>query len=252
MDASRLEKLMAALRRAGLDAVALNPGPTLTYLTGLRFHLMERPVVLLVAPGKDPVIVLPELETAKVDQLPYKLTAVSYGENPADWDAAFRRAVMTLQLDGKRIGVEPRHMRLLEFRHVRTGAPEADYPDASETLALLRLHKDGAEIEQMRQAVRVAQHALQSTLSTIRVGATEREIAAELNVQLLRGGSDSELPFAPIVSAGPNSANPHASPSDRKLQRGDLLVVDWGANVNGYASDLTRTFAIGEVEPELK
>jgi Xaa-Pro dipeptidase len=252
MHASRLEKLMAALGLAGLDAVALNPGPTLTYLTGLRFHLMERPVVLLVAPGKDPVIVLPELETPKVGQLPYKVTPVSYGENPADWDAAFRRAVTLLQLDGKRIGVEPRHMRLLEFRHVRAGAPEADYPDASETLALLRLHKDEAEVEEMRHAVRAAQEALKATLPFIRTGATEREIAAELNVQLVRGGSDSELPFAPIVSSGPNSANPHASPSDRKLQQGDLLVVDWGANVNGYASDLTRTFGLGEVEPEFK
>ena len=71
-------------------------------------------------------------------------------------------------------------------------------------------------------------------------------------MQLLKHGSESELPFPPIVSAGPNSANPHASPSDRKLQGGDLLVVDWGATVDGYISDLTRTFAVGEVEPEFK
>jgi Xaa-Pro dipeptidase len=198
------------------------------------------------------VIVLPELETPKVDQLPYKVTPVSYGENPAEWDAAFRRAVNVLRLDGKRIGVEPRHMRLLEFRHVRAGAPEADYPDASETLALLRLHKDEGEVREMRQAVRIAQEALRAVIPSIKIGATEREIAAELNVQLLRGGSDSELPFTPIVSSGPNSANPHASPSDRRLQRGDLLVVDWGASRNGYASDLTRTFAIGDAEPEFK
>jgi len=76
------------------------------------------------------------------------------------------------------------------------------------------------------------------------------EIAAELTLQLLRGGSDTEFPFSPIVSGGPNSANPHASPSARKLQNGDLLVIDWGATVGGYASDLTRTFAIGDVEQE--
>ncbi len=143
-------------------------------------------------------------------------------------------------------------MRLLEFRHVRAGAPEADYPDASDTLAALRLHKDEQEIGYMRQAVRIAQDALKATIPSIRIGATERQIAAELNVQLLHFGSDSETPFAPIVSSGPNSANPHATPSDRKLQEGDLLVVDWGANVNGYASDLTRTFAIGNVDPEFK
>ncbi len=252
MQPSRLEQLEAALKRAGIDAVALNPGPTLTYLTGLRFHLMERPVVLLVALGKDPVIVLPELELPKAQQLPFEATAVSYGDNPADWDAAFRRAAGTLEVDGKRIGVEPRHMRLLEFRHVRTGAPEADFPDASEVLASLRVHKDEGEIENMRRAVRIAQEALEAIIPTVKVGASEREIAGELNVQLLRRGSDSELPFAPIVSSGPNSANPHAAPSDRKLEQGDLLVVDWGANVNGYASDLTRTFAVGEVAPEFR
>jgi len=85
-------------------------------------------------------------------------------------------------------------------------------------------------------------------LPFIKIGVTEKEIAAELVVQLLRGGSEPEFPFLPIVSAGPNSANPHAGPSERKLQAGDLLVVDWGAAVDGYISDLTRTFAVGAVE----
>jgi Xaa-Pro aminopeptidase len=58
------------------------------------------------------------------------------------------------------------------------------------------------------------------------------------------------MPFAPIVSGGLNSANPHASPTERKLQAGDLLVVDWGATYDGYISDLTRTFAVGEVDEE--
>ncbi len=252
MYAGRLEKLSGVLGQAGMDAVVLNPGPNLTYLTGIRFHLMERPVVLLIAPGKAPVLVLPDLETPKVGQIPYRVVPVPYGENPADWDQAFRKAMLALQLDGKKIGVEPRHMRLLEFLHVRAGAPEAEYPDASEALASLRLCKDEEEVRDMRRAVGVAQEALQATIPSIKVGATEKEIAAELNVQLLKRGSDSELPFAPIVSAGPNSANPHAMPSDRKLQKGDLLVVDWGANVNGYASDLTRSFAVGDVEPEFK
>ena len=79
----------------------------------------------------------------------------------------------------------------------------------------------------MRQAVQAAQRALQAALSLARVGMTERELASELTMQLLRSGSDSELPFPPIVSSGPNSANPHASPSDRKLTPGDLLVIDW-------------------------
>ena len=69
MNSTRLEKLHTALAQAELDAVVINPGPTLTYLTGLKFHLMERPVVLLVAQGKDPVIVLPELEITEGESL---------------------------------------------------------------------------------------------------------------------------------------------------------------------------------------
>jgi Xaa-Pro dipeptidase len=249
---SRLEKLNASLRTSGLAAVALNPGPTLTYLTGLHFHLMERPVVLLAAPDKDPVIILPELELPKVDQFPCKVQAFAYGENPASWEDAFRKAVQSLGLDGKRIGVEPRQMRLLEFRHVKAGAPEADYPDASEQLAGLRIRKDKAEVDAMRKAVKIAQDALEATIPSIRIGMTERELASELVIQLFKHGSDPELPFAPIISAGPNSANPHASPTDRKLQIGDLLVVDWGAANAGYISDLTRTFAVGEVDDEYK
>ncbi len=61
-------------------------------------------------------------------------------------------------------------------------------------------------------------------------------------------GAQSDLPFAPIVAAGPNSAMPHSTPSTRKLQSGDLLIIDWGARYGGYASDLTRTFGIGELD----
>lgn len=256
MTTSRLEKLNASLRTSGLDAVALNPGPTLTYLTGAHFHLMERPVVLLVPREGTPAIILPELEMLKVEQMPYPVQAFPYGENPSGWEQAFRSAAQALGLDTltgtsrKRIGVEPNRMRLLEFRYVKIGAPEADYPDASDVLGVLRLRKDQAEVEAMRKAVRVAEAALEATIPLIEIGMAEKELAAELVTQLLRHGSEPELPFSPIVSGGPNSANPHASPTGRTLQVGDLLVIDYGATVDGYISDITRTFAVGEVEAE--
>jgi len=256
MTTARLEKLNASLRTSDLDAVALNPGSTLTYLTGAHFHLMERPVVLLVAEGQEPAIILPELEMLKVEQMPYPVQAFPYGENPSEWEAVFRDAVQALDLDtltgtrAKRIGVETEKMRLLEYNYVRSGAPSAEFPDASEILGTLRLRKEPGEIENMRKAVNVAQAALEATIPQIKIGMTERELAAELVVQLLRNGSDAGLPFTPIVSGGPNSANPHASPTERKLQAGDLLVIDYGAAANDYVSDITRTFAVGEVDAE--
>jgi len=258
MTQSRFDKLNASLRTlrpaqggaSDLDAVILNPGPTLKYLTGLSFHLMERPVVLFFAKDQDPAIVLPELELQKVASLPYKLQVFAYGENPSVWGEVFRKAAQALGLDGKRIGVEPRQLRLLEFRFVKGAAPEAGFPDASDVLSGLRLRKEQAEVEAMRKAVRIAQSALEATIPLIKIVMTEKELSSELVMQLLKHGSEPELPFAPIVSGGPNSANPHASPTERKLQAGDLLVVDWGAAYDGYISDLTRTFAVGEVDEE--
>jgi len=250
MTLARLNNLSASLLTSKLDAVILNPGPTLTYLTGLHFHLMERPVVLFVAPGQDPLLVLPELELPKVDLFPYKVQAIAYGENPSEWENAFRKAAQLFGLDGKRIGVEPRQLRLLEFSHVKAGAPESDFPDATDVLSALRLKKDKTEVEAMRRAVKIAQDALEATIPLIKISMSERELSSELVMQLLKHGSDSDFPFAPIVSSGPNSANPHASPTERKLQAGDLLVVDWGAAYDSYISDLTRTFAVGEVDDE--
>ena len=233
-----------------MDALALNAGSSLTYLTGLHFHLSERPVVVIFTVEQAPVIVLPELEMLKVNGLPYEIKAFPYGENPVEWDGVFRKAILSLRLDGKCIGVEPSAMRLLEFRNIKAGAPEADFPDASVVVSSLRVRKDADEIATMRKAVKAAQDALEVMIPLIKIGMTEKELAAALVVQLLRHGSQSGLPFPPIVSSGPNSANPHAMPTDRSVRLGDLLVVDWGAAVDGYISDLTRTFAVGEVEAE--
>ncbi len=246
----RLARLQTALRRAHLDAVALNPGPSLSYLTGLHFHLMERPVVALLSAQGETALVLPELEAPKVADRP-NIRPFFYGEDPARWGDAFRRAVEALGLARARIGVEPTRLRVLELRFLEAAAPEAVFPSAAEAIAALRMTKDAEEIAAMEQAVRIAQDALTAALAAFRMGMTEREFAAELVLQLLRHGSEPELPFQPIVAAGPNSANPHAVPTDRPISRGDLLIVDWGATWQGYFSDLTRTFAVGAVEPEL-
>ncbi|HNT54472.1 MAG TPA: Xaa-Pro peptidase family protein [Anaerolineaceae bacterium] len=252
MTTDRLNRLYTLMSAHGLDVLALNPGPTLTYLTGLEFHLMERPVVLLLSPGTSPMMVLPELEQAKIPQSRITLEPFPYGENPAGWGAVFARAAQAARLDGRIIGVEPTLLRFLEFQYLQAAAPQARLVSGAQPLAQLRLQKSPAEVACMRRAVQIAENALGATLRLIRIGMTEREIAGELTLQLLRSGSDSAFPFKPIVSGGPNGANPHASPGDRPIQSGDLLVIDWGAAHDGYISDLTRTFAVGDVDEECR
>jgi Xaa-Pro dipeptidase len=252
MNADRLARLTGLLASAGFDALAINPGPSLTYLTGLSFHLMERPVILLIAPPAAPVIVCPELEAGKLQKARVPLQAVAYSDNPATWAAAFEQAVQAAALDGRRVAVEPARMRFLELQFLQDAAPRARFLSGEGFLAQLRLHKDAEEIAAMRQAARIAQRALEITLPAVKAGVSERELASELSANLLRSGSEPEFPFAPIVSFGENSANPHAVPGDRRLKGGDLILIDWGATFQGYCSDITRTFALGKIDSELK
>ena len=247
---TRQARLTSLLNQEGLEALVLNPGPTLTYLTGLNFHLSERPVVLILVPPHEPILILPELELLKVNNLPFTVRVYTYNEDPSTWPGVFRQAIQAAKIGRGKVGVESGRLRFLELSLLQAASEETRYEAADVTLARLRMQKDLYEIEQMRAAVTIAQKALQATLSNVKAGMSEREIAAELTSQIYRHGSDAELPFSPIVSAGPNGANPHAMPTNRLLIPGDLLVVDWGASSNSYFSDLTRTFAVGEPEPE--
>lgn len=248
----RQQRLAHLIEEKNFDALVLNAGPSLTYFTGLHFHLSERPVVFIFMPGKDPVLILPELEGAKLSHLPYSLTSFVYSENPRQWPNVFSRANQSVELAGKKIGIEPQQLRLLEYNYLGAAAEKASFSDASGLIAKMRAVKDNTEILHMKHAVQIAEKALLDVLKLVIIGMTEQELANELVIQLLKHGSQPHLPFSPIVSSGPNGANPHAQPSERKLAVGDLLIIDWGASWNGYVSDLTRTFGIGKVDKKYK
>ena len=249
--ADRLSHLLELMRQQHLDAVAINPGPTFTYLTGMHMHLMERPTVLLITPSGAAALVLPQLEQLKLGSTRTDLKPYLYPDNPATWQDAFSTAFRELGLRNGRVAVEPRGMRYLELNFLQSAALDCTIEDGSAVFETLRLRKDPDELAKMQQAAQIAQNALLETLKTVHPGQAEKQIAAELVIALYRAGSEIELPFQPIVSSGENSANPHAVPSERELREGDLLLFDWGASVDGYFSDITRTFTVGAVHPDL-
>lgn len=248
----RQKRLLDEMDRYGLDALVLNPGPSLRYLTGLEFHLSERPVVAIFRQDGLPVLVHPALEDGKLEGLPFEMRSHPYGEDPSTWGRSFRSAAKETRLDYRRVGVEPRRLRVLELRLVEDAAPSAAYMDGEAAIAVLRARKDQSELDRMRKAVRAAETAMGHALGAVRPGITEMELASELTAQLLRAGSGWPLPFSPIVAFGEATANPHAVPSERALQEGDLFLCDWGAAVDGYVSDLTRMFSYGEPAPPLR
>jgi Xaa-Pro dipeptidase len=195
-------------------------------------------------------MVLPDFEKAKTAVMP-ELRVVTYGEDPGLWQDSFNQAAKLLG-SLKRIGVEGLRLRVMELDYLKGAFPSAKFEQAESLIGQLRMRKDEAEIDAMQKAVHVAEAALEATVAQVKIGMTEREISGMLIQNLYTHGCDPELPFLPIIAAGANSANPHATVSDRKVQKGDLLLFDWGANVGGYFSDLTRTFAVGEISEEFK
>jgi len=252
MTLSRLERLQKLTADTNLAAVALVPGPNLVYFSGLQFHLSERPTVLIIPKqaGQLPAIIVPAFEADKPDNAPFKIQKFTYTdeEGPA---VAFQQACQVLNLKGTWLGVEGRRMRVLETHYFDEFADNIKFEMAEPLIAELRAKKDEIELGHVRQAIEIAERALTATLPFIKPGVSEREIASELIVRLFQAGS-AELPFQPIIASGPNGALPHAFVTERKVQLGDLVTIDWGANVEGYFSDLTRTYALGEVDPELQ
>jgi Xaa-Pro dipeptidase len=248
----RIHRLQTALATSGLDAVALNASPNLFHLTGLSFHLMERPVVAILGRSGPLLLITPELERSKAQAAEIDLEIYTYGEDMASRQAAFHQAIQAAGLLTAQVGVDPLHMRFLELNLLAAVAPQAGLISGSGLLENLRARKDSGEIESLRRAVAVAEAALQATLPMIQPGMSEQELAGELTIQLLRAGSATELPFAPIVASGPNSALPHAVPGERRLESGDVFILDFGARVNGYVSDITRTFVLHHVDPEFE
>ena len=248
----RISRVTASLAALGLDGVILMPGPNLRYFTGLSFHLMGRPTLAILTVDQPPFLLVPDLERSKAEGSAIGAKVGTYGEDAASRQAAFTAAAATLDLGRRRMGVEPLRMRWLEERLLEETAPGVRLESADPLLEPIRAEKAPDEIGAIGRAVGVAQQALEQTLPSIRLRMTELELAAELTLQLLRAGSETELPFSPIVASGPNAALPHAVPTARTLQAGDLLIVDWGATVDGYISDLTRTFALDRLDAEWK
>ncbi len=118
-------------------------------------------------------------------------------------------------------------------------------------VAQLRVVKDKQELFNIKRAISITEKVFKEILNIIKPGITEKEIALEIEFRLKKYG-DMEVAFPPIVASGPNSALPHAKPGNRKIKKGDLVILDFGAKYNGYCADMTRTVAIGKTSDKQK
>ncbi|MFD8674526.1 aminopeptidase P family protein [Streptomyces seoulensis] len=241
---ARMARAAGAAAEAGLGGLLVAPGPDLVWLTGYAPPVTERLTLLVLVPGREPVLVVPALEAPDAERAvgAPALTLLKWtdGEDPHSLTAEL--------LDPKGgVGVSDNAwaLHLLALQRV---LPDLRCAALTDALPMLRAVKDAAELELLAAAGAAADAAFEEIRLLPFAGRREDEVGRDL-ADLLRRFGHSQVDFT-IVGSGPNGANPHHEVGERVIQRGDMVVLDFGGLKDGYGSDTTRTVHVGEPTEE--
>ncbi|MFG2280100.1 aminopeptidase P family protein [Streptomyces asoensis] len=242
---ARMQRAAREAADAGLAGLLVAPGPDLVWLTGYApTAVTERLTMLVLAPGRDPVLVVPTLEAPDAAK-----AAGASALTLRDWTDGkdpYAATAALLDTDG-RYGISDGAwaMHLLALQRA---LPATSYASLTDALPMLRAVKDAAELELMAAAGAAADAAFEEIRRVPFRGRREKEVGADL-ADLLRRFGHSQVDFT-IVASGPNGANPHHEVGDRVIRDGDMVVLDFGGLKDGYGSDTSRTVHVGEPTEE--
>ncbi|MFF4437707.1 aminopeptidase P family protein [Streptomyces sp. NPDC001621] len=242
---ARMERAARSAADAGLAGLLVAPGPDMVWLTGYTpTAVTERLTVLVLAPGREPVLVVPTLEAPDAE------SAVGAAAlTLRDWTDGKDPYAVTAALldDGGRFGISDNTWSLHLLGLQRT-LPGTSYAALTDALPMLRAVKDAAEVDLLAAAGAAADAAFEEIRKVPFAGRRESEVGHDL-AGLLRRFGHSQVDFT-IVGSGPNGANPHHEVGDRVIREGDMVVLDFGGLKDGYGSDTTRTVHVGEPTEE--
>lgn len=241
--ADRIRRATDEAERQGLGALVVAPSPDLRYLVGYEPMPLERPTLLVLRPGSDPRMLVPELERELAADSPagHVVELVTWADGDDPYEAAGR-----LLPDGGEIGAGDR-LWAAHLLGLQAALPGARFSRASRVLGRLRRVKDADELAALSRAGRAADETFRQILDGRFQGRREEEVAGELAERLVANGHD-EASFT-IVASGPNAASPHHEPGGRTILPRDAIVMDFGGQLGGYYSDTSRTVVVAE-EPE--
>ncbi|MER6917322.1 M24 family metallopeptidase [Streptomyces sp. NPDC000594] len=239
---ARMDRATRAAADAGFAGVLVAPGPDLVHLTGYRLPAdTERLTLLVLAPDRDPVLVVPALEAGDAAHAPgaAALTLRDWTDGRHD-----PYAVTAPLLDPKGRYAVSDNTWALHLLGLGAALPGLSFAALTSALPMLRAVKDARELELLSAAGAAADAAYEQVLTLRFAGRREREVADDL-ADLLRRFGHERVDFT-IVGSGPNGADPHHEAGERVIAEGDMVVMDFGGLKDGYGSDTTRTVHVGE------
>jgi Xaa-Pro dipeptidase len=239
---ARIEKARRLMVEKKIDAIYLEPGSSMFYFTGMRWSLSERMFGLVIPARGEIAWVCPKFEEERAREL------IRFGNDVRTWEedeSPYKRVVEIFQDRGLRtrlIGIEER-VRFFLYDGIRKEAPAFEYITATPITAGCRMFKSATEIALMQRANDITIVAYKATHDSMREGMTQDDFAGNCSAAFRALGVQGGI----FVSFGKFTAFPHGSSTPQKLKEGDVVLMDGGCSVEGYQSDITRTFVLGNL-----
>ncbi|WP_342513581.1 Xaa-Pro peptidase family protein [Sporosarcina sp. FSL K6-1522] len=231
-----------------IDAVMITAPANVYYYTGFNSEPHERFMSIIIdtradenylfVPALDKDAAMQESDITKVipisdEQVPFDIVQQTVGDI------------------AKTVGIEAKALSYDRYTSLLTVYPHVQVIDVQPFINTQRMRKSQEEIGQLKKAIEIIEQVLAEGVKKVRVGMSESELTAELEFLMRKFGADGPS-FSTIVLTGEKAALPHGSPGERKIQKGDYLLIDFGVIKDGYCSDITRTFIIGEASDKQK
>jgi Xaa-Pro aminopeptidase len=230
----RAARLLGAIKEKKLDGLLVTSPENVRYLSGFTGSegvvLLGTKKRLFLTDGRYTAQAEKEVEGFRLGEYRLRLDGVS---------------LWAKKLDVLRLGFEDEHVSFHEHRELKKRCPKVSLIPMSKLMRRLRVAKEAQETSRIRKAARIASASFEETVAKIRPGMKEREIALDLEFGMKRRGAEG-IPFPIIVASGRRAALPHGIATEKKIAKGDLVTVDFGAVYGGYCSDETVTVVVGK------
>ena len=244
--AERIARLQEELRSNGIDLALFGPGADLFYLTGFDAHLSERLNLLIVPAEGKPSFIVPVLEAPLVGDAARLMSLHTWSDGE---DAAALAAETIGDLTNRKVAVG-NHLWSAFLLRLQERLGGGNWVEAAPVVRPLRMIKDQAEIDALAEVSRLTDQAWEEFIEGGPIsGLTEQQAMKRLADLTEQRGVRSVWG---ICASGPNAASPHHHTGQRVIQEGDSVIFDWGGNLNGYHSDMTRTVFVGTPTEEFK
>jgi Xaa-Pro dipeptidase len=238
---ARIEKAQRLMHEQHIDAIYIEPGSSMFYYTGMRWGTSERMLAMVIPARGEIAWVCPKFEEERAREL------IAMGKDIRTWEedeSPYKRVAEILKDRGVRtgtVGIEER-VRFFLYDGIRQAAPAVKYVSATPITAGCRMFKSPAELALMQIANDITIVAYKATRDSMTEGMTQGEFAGNCAAAFRALGTSGGI----FVSFGKYTAFPHGSSTPQRLQQGDVVLMDGGCGIEGYQSDITRTFVFGK------